>query len=195
MAVYQSGFISPDPPPSRASSAPTGVCGWSGKSCSTHNPVGVSLLAIAVSQPTLSRLIHRFREQAQLLQGLVSVRGFVFTAGAGICGGSGNLCPPQVQGFCGGQRIGVQPTPLWEPSLLAIAICQPIFKLTATPPSQANSAPTAVCVLYSTEAVAGTFGWRYRSSSTWSNTEDAPNGALSLRMATTAQVLPLTSRL
>lgn len=48
---------------------------------------------------------------------------------------------------------------------------------------------------YRVEAVSASFGWRYRSSSTWSSTEDAPHGLGSLRIATTAQVLPLLSRL
>ncbi|MNF86517.1 hypothetical protein D3C84_689560 [compost metagenome] len=43
--------------------------------------------------------------------------------------------------------------------------------------------------------MSASFGWRYRSSRTWSSTEEAPHGRGSLRMATTAQVLPLMSRL
>ncbi len=38
-------------------------------------------------------------------------------------------------------------------------------------------------------------GWRYRSSNTWSSIDEAPHGFGSLRIATTAQVVPLLSRL
>jgi ribosomal protein S18 acetylase RimI-like enzyme len=103
------------------------------------------LLAIAVCQPTPKSTDPPPSRASSLLQGFVVgwrifvhrrcrdlwwVWEFAFTAGAGICGG---------------QTICVQTSTLWVPSLLAIAVCQPTFKSTATPPSRASSAPTVFC--------------------------------------------------
>ena len=52
IAVDQSTHLLPDTPPSRASSAPTLICGVPGIMCTAENPVGAGLLANPVDQST-----------------------------------------------------------------------------------------------------------------------------------------------
>ncbi len=50
--------------------APTGILEWQWIFGSTHNPVGVSLLAMAVAQQRGCRLVWRYREQAHSYRGM-----------------------------------------------------------------------------------------------------------------------------
>ncbi|WP_219930946.1 hypothetical protein, partial [Pseudomonas prosekii] len=68
----------------------------------------------------LWRLTHRFREQAQLLQGFSAV-----------------------------SKIPIRCTFLWELSLLAMAVCQLKMMAADPPPSRASSAPTKQWVVQS----------------------------------------------